>query len=141
MRNYTRRELLKLGTAAAAAELASLSLHGCGVSKLVQSVAPGCSKISDIEHVVILTQENRSFDHYFGKLPGGPWIFRSERGVPATRSSKHLDLTGGTTSAVSPGHLSSECIVHARHQPRLGPPTSELGQWQDGRFREFASAD
>src|SRR5579863_4899533 len=70
MPNLTRRKLLKLGTAAAAAELASLGLHGCGVSNLVQSVASGCSKLSDIEHVVILTQENRSFDHYFGSYRG-----------------------------------------------------------------------
>src|ERR1700740_2256481 len=70
MRNFTRRELLKLGTAAAAAELASLSLHGCGVSNLVQSGSSGCSKLTDIEHVVILTQENRSFDHYFGSYRG-----------------------------------------------------------------------
>ncbi|SJN43872.1 alkaline phosphatase family protein [Pseudoalteromonas sp. JB197] len=26
--------------------------------------------IKDIEHVVILMQENRSFDHYFGTLAG-----------------------------------------------------------------------
>ena len=26
--------------------------------------------IKDVQHVVILTQENRSFDHYFGTLPG-----------------------------------------------------------------------
>src|ERR1700755_3071370 len=26
--------------------------------------------IQDIEHIVILTQENRSFDHYFGTLNG-----------------------------------------------------------------------
>src|SRR6201993_4887698 len=69
MRNFTRREMLKLGTAAAA-EVASLGFHGCGVSNLVHSVASGCSKLSDIEHVVILTQENRSFDHYFGSYRG-----------------------------------------------------------------------
>ena len=27
-------------------------------------------KLSDIEHIVILMQENRSFDHYFGTMPG-----------------------------------------------------------------------
>src|SRR5450755_519770 len=70
MRNFTRRELLKIGTAATATELVSLGLHGCGISKLVSSVASGCSKLSDIEHVVILTQENRSFDHYFGSYRG-----------------------------------------------------------------------
>lgn len=26
--------------------------------------------IEDVEHVVILMQENRSFDHYFGAMPG-----------------------------------------------------------------------
>ena len=70
MRNFTRRELLKLGTAATVAELASLGLHGCGASNMVSSVVSGCSKLSDIEHVVILTQENRSFDHYFGSYRG-----------------------------------------------------------------------
>jgi SAM-dependent methyltransferase len=28
------------------------------------------SRLTDIKHVVILMQENRSFDHYFGTLPG-----------------------------------------------------------------------
>ena len=27
-------------------------------------------RLSDIEHIVILMQENRSFDHYFGTMPG-----------------------------------------------------------------------
>ncbi|MEV7388120.1 phosphocholine-specific phospholipase C [Streptomyces sp. NPDC091215] len=34
----------------------------------VQSTATGT--ISDVRHVVILMQENRSFDHYFGRLKG-----------------------------------------------------------------------
>src|SRR5580704_12988204 len=28
------------------------------------------SKLSDVDHIVILMQENRSFDHYFGTLSG-----------------------------------------------------------------------
>ena len=28
------------------------------------------SKLSDVDHIVILMQENRSFDHYFGTLAG-----------------------------------------------------------------------
>ncbi len=31
---------------------------------------PVPSKLSDIEHIVLLMQENRSFDHYFGTLSG-----------------------------------------------------------------------
>jgi phospholipase C len=73
MGNPTRRELLKLGAATAIAELASLSLHGCGsrgAVTLPPVPSPGCSKLTDIEHVVILVQENRSFDHYFGAYRG-----------------------------------------------------------------------
>src|SRR5450432_4492819 len=70
MRSFTRRELLKLGAATTVAELASLGLYGCGISPLVPSGPSGCSKLTDIEHVVILIQENRSFDHYFGSYRG-----------------------------------------------------------------------
>ena len=66
MHNFTRRELLKFGSAA----VVSLGLDGCGISNLVSSVPSGCSKLTDIEHVVILIQENRSFDHYFGSYRG-----------------------------------------------------------------------
>jgi phospholipase C len=34
------------------------------------AAAAGSASLSDIAHVVILMQENRSFDHYFGTLSG-----------------------------------------------------------------------
>jgi phospholipase C len=34
------------------------------------SARPAPAKLSDIDHIVILMQENRSFDHYFGTLSG-----------------------------------------------------------------------
>ncbi len=64
-----RRELLKIGAAAAATELAAVLLPGCGGG----GASPGpsvCSKLTDIEHVIIFIQENRSFDHYFGSYRG-----------------------------------------------------------------------
>ncbi len=71
MHNFTRRELLKLGVGTAVAELASLGLHGCSGGSVTFPPVPGaCSKLTDIEHVVILIQENRSFDHYFGSYRG-----------------------------------------------------------------------
>src|SRR6478736_31111 len=75
MRKLNRRDLLKLGIGATAAELASLGLHGCGGGSMTTSSVPttpgaSCSKLSDIGHVVILIQENRSFDHYFGSYRG-----------------------------------------------------------------------
>src|ERR1700682_1322434 len=71
MRNFTRRELIKLGAATAVAELASLGLYGCGGGSATSPLVPAvCSKLTDIDHVVILIQENRSFDHYFGSYRG-----------------------------------------------------------------------
>jgi phospholipase C len=72
-RNPTRREILKLCGATAAAELGALLLHGCGGLTVGSNTPPGstaCSKLTDIEHVVIFIQENRSFDHYFGSYRG-----------------------------------------------------------------------
>jgi len=45
-------------------------LHGCGLRATNTPTPAGCAKITDIDHVVIIIQENRSFDHYFGSYPG-----------------------------------------------------------------------
>lgn len=67
----TRRELLKMGAAAGAAGLMSGPLFGCGAARNAVAQATGsCAKVTDIEHVVILIDENRSFDHYFGSYRG-----------------------------------------------------------------------
>ncbi|MBV8809177.1 MAG: phospholipase [Acidobacteriaceae bacterium] len=70
----TRRKALKLGIAGAGAGFGSLLFNSCsGGSLSTTSIAPvssACAALSDIEHVVILIQENRSFDHYFGSYRG-----------------------------------------------------------------------
>ncbi len=62
--NLDRRNLLK--SAAAGSSLALLPLS---VQRALALEAP-TGGLSTIEHVVILMQENRSFDHYLGTLPG-----------------------------------------------------------------------
>lgn len=64
-RGLTRRELLGAGAAAGA-----LALEADPLLKRVLASPPRRGRLTDIEHVVILIQENRSFDHYFGTLPG-----------------------------------------------------------------------
>ena len=72
MPRVTRRELLKIGAATGAAELAAKLLTGCGMVNIGRggTSTSGCAKLTDIDHVVILIQENRSFDHYFGSYRG-----------------------------------------------------------------------
>jgi phospholipase C len=70
----SRRRFLQvtaLGTAAAAAGLTA----GTAAASVGASTAKGLPKgwtgtIADVKHVVILMQESRSFDHYFGTLRG-----------------------------------------------------------------------
>jgi phospholipase C len=66
----TRRRLLKSAGAAATAAFAAEFLPSNLRRALAAGPASGGYKLSDIKHVVILMQENRSFDHYFGTLPG-----------------------------------------------------------------------
>ena len=64
----TRRQLLRAGAGLAGTGAAALALPPDLRSALA---APArCAGLSDIEHVVILIQENRSFDHYFGRYRG-----------------------------------------------------------------------
>jgi phospholipase C len=62
-----RRVLLKTGIAAAGA--AAVAALPPNLRKMLAG-SPPAGELSDIRHVVVLMQENRSFDHYFGTLPG-----------------------------------------------------------------------
>ena len=59
--------------------------------------------IADVRHVVILMQENRSFDHYFGCLSGVRG-FSDPRPLilPSGRSVFHQPVGGGTADVVLP---------------------------------------
>src|SRR5947209_16135987 len=64
-RPLTRRELMRAGAVAGAGGLLFDSL----VSRALAAPST-CGSLKDIKHVVILVQENRSFDHYFGSYRG-----------------------------------------------------------------------
>ena len=65
----TRRRLLK-GAAQMASVAAASTLMPPNVRKLLAQGRPTGGSMRDIKHVVLLMQENRSFDHYFGMLAG-----------------------------------------------------------------------
>jgi phospholipase C len=66
MRSGARRRFLRAGAAAAGVAAIPASI----ARALAIPAARGTGTIADVEHVVILMQENRSFDHYFGTLAG-----------------------------------------------------------------------
>jgi phospholipase C len=68
MPQLTRRRLLQTAGAATTAAFAAAFLPPNVRKALAAGPSTGGS-LRDIKHVVILMQENRSFDHYFGTLP------------------------------------------------------------------------
>ncbi|WP_174248459.1 alkaline phosphatase family protein [Streptomyces hoynatensis] len=65
----SRRRLLG-AAAGVAAGSAALSLLPPSLQRAVAAGPRRGGSLADIEHVVLLMQENRSFDHYFGTLKG-----------------------------------------------------------------------
>ena len=64
----TRRRLL--GSAAAIAASAAASALPPNVRRALAQAPPRGGSLGDIKHVVMLMQENRAFDHYFGTMAG-----------------------------------------------------------------------
>jgi phospholipase C len=94
-RLITRREALRAGIATGGALGAAAVLQNELIERAL-GAAPKCGSLTDIEHVVILIQENRSFDHYFG----------SYRGVRGFADPNVLTLTDGSGLSIfaQPGY-------------------------------------
>ena len=105
-RNLIRGAAVVGGAAAAATVSASAAAEGANAATTVQAAGqasgPRHGDIRDIKHVMILMQENRSFDHYFGSLkgvqgfgdkatimlPGGLPVWQQPATAPGVRSPR-----------------------------------------------------
>jgi phospholipase C len=65
-RTNTRRDFLRMAATAAGASMMPMSIR----KALAIPAHQVTGTIKDVEYVVILMQENRSFDHYFGSMRG-----------------------------------------------------------------------
>ncbi|HEX6243121.1 MAG TPA: alkaline phosphatase family protein, partial [Polyangiales bacterium] len=70
MTHSNRRDFLRRLAAASAAGTTLAALPPVLQKALAIPANRRSRSIRDVEHVVILMQENRSFDHYFGSLAG-----------------------------------------------------------------------
>src|SRR6266478_4600239 len=138
MHNFNRRELLKLGAATAVAELASFSLHGCAGGSAISPPLPSvCSKLTDIEHVVILIQENRSFDHYFGS-------YRSVRGFSdqstAFQQPDPANTANSPLGALLPFHLDTSTTNAACTHDITHDWVPQHQSWDNGSMDGFVTS-
>ena len=132
----TRREVLAAGVVGGAAALLDHRLIRAALA------APaGCGRLTDIEHVVILVQENRSFDHYFGSYRGVRGF--ADPGVPMLHDGSGLSVLAqpGYPSGFDGDHLypfrldsarNGECTNDINHG--WGP---QHGYWNGGRMDGF----
>ncbi|MCF4164776.1 phospholipase C, phosphocholine-specific [Zavarzinia compransoris] len=70
MTDDTRRGFLKSVAALTSAATAATVFPGAIQKALAIQANNATKSIMDVEHVVVLMMENRSFDHYFGTFPG-----------------------------------------------------------------------
>ena len=95
--------------------------------------ASGAASLSDVEHVVVLMQENRSFDQYFGTLSGVRGF--SDPAVP-TQVVDGVEFRSSTSSATRrasasprPGTCSPSTSSAIRRWRTVRPPTTSSHSW------------
>ncbi|MBV9355581.1 MAG: phospholipase [Chloroflexi bacterium] len=134
----TRREMLAGGAALGASALIANSL----IARALATPAT-CETLSDIEHVVILIQENRSFDHYFGSYRGvtgfaDPNVLRLSDGSGLSVFAQPGYAGGYDGGHLYPLHLDSyhngECTNDIDHS--WGP---QHIYWNGGKMDGFVS--
>ncbi len=138
----TRRRLLTTATALSgvAAGTAVLPASLRRVLGTTLKDPPGGS-LADIEHIVILMQENRSFDHYFGTMPGvrgfaDPAAVRLPDGSPVFRQP----YPGHAQGYLAPFHLDTEA-TSAQATPGTDHswPTQHQA-WNGGKMDQWVRA-
>jgi phospholipase C len=97
---------------------------------------PACGRLADIEHVVILIQENRSFDHYFGSYRGVAG-FQDPQAAPGIFSQQGYPVAG-YGGVLQPFHIDTraggECTNDINHS--WGPQHT---YWDGGKLDKFVS--
>ncbi len=117
---HTRRDFLKNAALLSGATGAFHALPGCLSRALMIDPEPG-STWADAEHVVILMQENRSFDHAYGALRGVRG-FNDPRAITLADGLPVWCQTGGDGKTHTPFRLDihnskstwTGCLPHSR---------------------------
>ena len=90
--------------------------------------------IQDVQHVVILMQENRSFDHYFGSLRGVRGF--NDHSALLFQSGYNSFYQPQGTNYVLPFHTSAQCLNDVEHDW-----AGEHAVWNLGRWNQWVSVN
>ena len=107
--------------------------------KLIVTNAPLNGTISDVRHVVLLMNENRSYDHYFGTLHGGRG-FNDRNVMTLTNGLDAFHQPTGSGSAYElPFHTDVQCLADLNHTWPVTHSTFNSGrsdQWVPNKGSE-----
>jgi len=138
-----RRQFLHVMLGAAAAEAFPSIARARAISAHMRT-----GTLMDVEHVVILTQENRAFDHYFGAM-NGVQGFADRFAIPAPNAGARADRTvfvqpnegPGAPDLIAPFRLDTQAsFALARHDGTPHGFTDGQGAWDNGRMGAWTRA-
>ncbi len=127
-----RREFLRIMGVSAAAGAAANTIPSAIAEALQTPAANETGTIRDVKHVVILMQENRSFDHYFGTLRGVRGF--GDRHTVPMESGKPVWFQSDGQKDIPPFHLDTKTTDAIAHP---GTPHSfgdSQAAWNQGKF-------
>ena len=136
---YNRRQMLAGGlgalSTAAVAKSKLLRAHGDALVRRAASVHAAGSDLGAVEHVIFLMHENRSFDHYFGTMPGVDGF----NNFDPTSSVWAQNWPGGADTTLWPFHLDinseqAECTYDLSHTWQ-----AQHACWNNGAMDSFVS--
>ena len=131
-----RRRLLITATAGAA--LPAAIARAAGINAHVRK-----GTIEDVEHVVILMQENRSFDHYFGAMNGvRGFADRFPIPLPGGRTVwTQANAVGTQPAHIAPFPLNTtKTFAHMRVEGTPHSWTDAQAAWDQGRIADWPAA-
>jgi phospholipase C len=100
----------------------------------------GRSKLSDIDHIIVLMKENRSFDHYFGTLSGVRGFDDPKAAKPDGNSLFRQADPRGREGYILPFHLDTRETNAQRLHDLSHSWTAQHASWNEGRMDNWIPA-
>jgi phospholipase C len=98
------------------------------------------AKLSDIDHIVILMQENRSFDHYYGTLSGVRGYDDAQATLTPQGRPVFYQPNGTKDGYVLPFHLDTKTTSAQRLFDLTHDWKPQHGSWRGGTMDGFITA-
>ncbi|MCO1923788.1 phospholipase C, phosphocholine-specific, partial [Pseudomonas aeruginosa] len=138
MISKSRRSFIRLAAGTVGATVATSMLPSSIQAALAIPAHRRHGNLKDVEHVVILMQENRSFDHYFGTLKGVRG-FGDRMAIPLP-DGQRVWHQKGSKGEILPYHFDTSTTSAQRVDgtPHTWPDAQQA--WNEGRMDKWLPA-